>query len=221
MPGKSLILIAVGIAILALWRPAGNLHAAGKSDDDIRRELVETFNAKGEPGLREYAQQNQETIRTALIMGIAEEGLKARNEGLIRIAMVVAGVKGDDKTLADVFVRAGIYFSLVGQNEQAMQMYKKALPFYAKANDPVGQGNVYMGEGNVYGTTGDNMKALEMYEKALPFFVKVNDPQGQGNVYQNQGDVYFRTGDNRKALEMYDTNTKLRSSLYQLATEIR
>ena len=112
--------------------------------------MVETFNARGEPGLREYAQQNQEAIGTELIKGIAEEGLKARNEGLIRIAMVVAGVKGDDITFADVVIRAGMYFSLVGQNEQAMQMYEKALPFYVKANSPVGQGNVYRSEGDVY-----------------------------------------------------------------------
>ncbi len=204
MPEKSLILIGLGIAILALCRPAGILHATGKSDADIRRELVETFNGRGEPGLREYAQQNQEAIRTELIIGIAEEGLKARNEGLIRIALVVAGVKGDDITLAEVFVRAGIYFSLMGQNEQAMQMCEKALPFYVKANSPVGQGNVYRSEGDVYRLTGDNRKALEMYEKALPFYVNANALLGQGNVYKGEGDVYLITGDNRKALEMYE-----------------
>jgi CHAT domain-containing protein/Tfp pilus assembly protein PilF len=83
-------------------------------------------------------------------------------------------------------------------------MYERALPYFEKANDPLGQGNVYRSIGDIYFYTGENEKAMKMYERALPYFEKANDPLGQGNVYRSIGDIYFYTGEMEKAMKMYE-----------------
>ncbi len=182
-PGKSLLFIAVAIAILALWLPAGNLHAADESDDD----------SLGQGNV--YQSEGDVYFRT----GDYPKALEMYEKALPFFIRA-----NDPIGQGNAYMGEGNVYFMTGDNRNALEMYEKALLFFVKANDPIGQGNVYKGEGDVHGGTGDNLKALEMYEKALPFFVKANDPLGQGNVYQSEGDVYHRTGDNGKAIEMYE-----------------
>jgi tetratricopeptide (TPR) repeat protein len=53
-----------------------------------------------------------------------------------------------------------------GDNQNAIAMCQKALPYYERGDAPLGQANVYKSLGDVYLSTGDNQNALVRFQKA-------------------------------------------------------
>jgi CHAT domain-containing protein/predicted negative regulator of RcsB-dependent stress response len=152
----------------------------------------------GEDGLRAWVKANKNRIGDDFVFYAAQLAASQGSEKLQRAAEILASEKGN------AYLGEGDIYLRTGENAKALTMYEKALPFFEKARDPIGQGNVYRREGDIYLNTSDYAKALAMYEKALPFFEKAQDPLGQGNVYKSEGDIYLYTGENAKALAMYE-----------------
>jgi len=97
----------------------------------------------------------------------------------------------------------------MGDNAKARLSLNKAITFYRKANDCLGEGDVYRSIGDINYYISDNTGAMEMYNKALPFFLKAREPTGQAYIYWRMGQIYLRTGDNKKTKEMYTQSLPL------------
>jgi CHAT domain-containing protein/predicted negative regulator of RcsB-dependent stress response len=174
-----------------------------QDEQRTRQEVLSIFRETGEAGLRSYASVHKDSISSALILSFAQNGLDRRDTSLLSAALVLAKEKDENKILADVYFRYGVYYSYTSSNSKAVECYNIALSFYIELRDEIGQGNVYERLGTVYLTTGDNQNAVAMYQKALPYYERGNAPLGQANVYKGLGNAYLRTGDNQNAVVMY------------------
>jgi CHAT domain-containing protein/tetratricopeptide (TPR) repeat protein len=173
-------------------------------DKQLREEILEVYQSKGEQGLRDFVIKEKEKITNKFIVDLAKEGVKERKEEWLKICEIMAEEKNDEKALADVLYRTGEYLRSISDNKKAADYLDKALPIYKKLKDLLGQGRVYLTKGNIHSNTGKNQKALEMYEKALIIFKKMGDSLGIGHVYSSKGSIYLYTGNTSKSLEMYE-----------------
>ena len=174
------------------------------ADKKLQEEILAAFKSGGEEGVRNFAKNKKDSISSEFIAAFAQSAAKGKKEEWLKICMVIAEEKKDEKAVADVNLRMGDYYGLVPDTKKAFEYIEKASAVYVKLNDLVGQGNVLFSKGDVYFNSEDNTKATEMYDKALPLFEKAGDPIGQGSVYKRKGDIYFNNGDPSKAKEMYD-----------------
>lgn len=91
-----------------------------------------------------------------------------------------------------------------GKNNEAERLYRKALLFFEKAQDPAGQGNVWRGLGDLASGAGRDEEAEDLYRKALSFFEKAQDALGQGNAWEGIAQVRVRQGRPAEALALYN-----------------
>ena len=191
------VFLCLLICVVLLWSsaPVWANAADDGSPKKILDGLVEAYKAGGEDALREYARNHKESIPGELIEGIASEGVLEKKEGLLNFALILAQEKGDDKTLASVFVSLGFYSYLTSRNDLAMKFYQAALSKYEKLHDLAGQGDAFWRMGNISFHAGNNEEAKKQYEKALSFYEQAHDLQGQRDVYGMMGNVYLSLGD--------------------------
>ena len=188
-----------------LWGEGSEKRGEELTEEDkkVIAELISAIKS-GEEALRNYVRENRDRIKGDLVLGLSELGVNERSEGMLYFALVIAEEKGDEKILADVYMKIAYYYYLISDNPKSLEYCQKALPIYEKLNDLSGQGNVYWRIGDIYLRTGEMEKAMKMYERALPYYEKANEPIGQGNVYRRIGDIYLRTGEMEKAMKMYE-----------------
>jgi len=170
----------------------------------LRSELLAAFEAGGKEGVRDFIKGRMESIDTQFIVDFAEDGMKKMEEDWLKVSMILAETKEDQKTIADVLYHMGQYSRLASSSTAAIDYFDKAFNLYIKINDLAGQGNVFRGKGDIYFIKGNNQEALKMYDKALPLFEETGDLMGLGNVYKGKGQIYFYTGQFDMANKMYD-----------------
>jgi tetratricopeptide (TPR) repeat protein len=92
---------------------------------------------------------------------------------------------------------------VLGDMDEALQLYLDALKIYEDADDRVGLADTLNNIGIVYRHTGEPAKALEYYQQALPLREAVGDRAGLAPTLNNIGVVYNDRGERAKALEYY------------------
>jgi CHAT domain-containing protein/Tfp pilus assembly protein PilF len=193
------LILFFGVIVFAQDKPV-NVN----ENKQLREKILAVYQAGGKQGLRDFVQKNKDHISNKFIKDFAKAGKKESKEEWLKACQIIAEEKKEKKTLADVLYNTGEYFNWISENKKATDYYDRALFFYQKLNDLVGQGNVYWGKGRIYLNSGDYFRALEMIDKSLPFYEKAGHPIGLGDLYLGKGVIYFYSGDNSRALEMYD-----------------
>ncbi|MFL6193152.1 MAG: CHAT domain-containing protein [Thermoanaerobaculia bacterium] len=91
----------------------------------------------------------------------------------------------------------------LGENQKALEAYRKARELFFVGGDPLGQGQTWEGEADILFRRGESTKALYAYRKARSLFLAASDQHGQGNTWKGEADVLLRFGDNQRALDAY------------------
>lgn len=105
-------------------------------------------------------------------------------------------------SLADLLFRAG-------QNQEALEAYRKARQLDAVINNKIGQAYTWLGEADVLFHIGRNQEAIHAYQSARQIFVSLDQKSGQGNTWKGEGDVLFLLGEDQQALHAYATALQL------------
>jgi len=175
-----------------------------ENNEKLKTDILSLFKSEGEEGVRNFIKKRKDEIPNQFIVDFAKAGYKAKQGEWLRVCKIMAEEKKDERTMAEVLYRSGKYFSLIQDNNKALNYFDKALSLFERVKDLQRQGNVYDAKATIYYYAGENSKAIQLFDKALSFFEKTGRPIGQGNCYLGKGIIYFQTGDNLRALEMYD-----------------
>jgi CHAT domain-containing protein len=92
---------------------------------------------------------------------------------------------------------------LLGENQKALEAYRKARQLFLAAGDPLGQGYTWEGEADILFRLGEDQKALDAHENAKQLFLASRDQNGQGYGWSRQADILLRRGETTKALYAY------------------
>ncbi|MCP5108549.1 MAG: tetratricopeptide repeat protein [bacterium] len=100
--------------------------------------------------------------------------------------------------------KIGSLYLIPGQNQKAMEYFKKALPICRRLKDRKSEIYILNNIGNAYYSMGQMHKALDNFDKALPICRKEGDQFGEAKTLNNIGHVYNLLGQKQKALENYE-----------------
>jgi tetratricopeptide (TPR) repeat protein len=175
--------------------------------DDLRTKNLEEPTLYVEAWL-EWAEAlgRQDALLRAASFGVDQLSHRRESRSLLEIASRWAGLPSPNyatRGRADVLSKYGSRLFAAGDNEKALDAYKRARKLFEDAGDRRGQGNTFYSEAAVLFRSGASEKALDAYKRALKLFEVVGDRRGQGNTFNNEAAVLFRLGDNEKALDAY------------------
>jgi hypothetical protein len=100
-----------------------------QDEQRTRQEILRVYRESGEAGLASYATVHKDSISSALILSFAQNGLERRDTSLLSAALVLAKEKNENKILADVYFRYGVYYYYTSSNSKAVECYTIALSF--------------------------------------------------------------------------------------------
>ena len=86
---------------------------------------------------------------------------------------------GDQENAANTLVNIGISLKHMGNLDEALRAYKKALVFFEDLKNPRGKSFTYTNLGIIYGMKEEHQKALEFYNLALEMDLATGDNLGQ------------------------------------------
>jgi CHAT domain-containing protein len=92
---------------------------------------------------------------------------------------------------------------LLGELEQSVDGYRKAMQILRSLGDEMGQAEVYSSEGWTFQSLGNAPRALSCYESALYLFEKLGDKDGAVRIRIGIGSLYQSIGEFDKALLWY------------------
>jgi CHAT domain-containing protein len=191
------------LLLLAALAIAPAVRAQEAAQDTTLIQMLRVYQSSGETALRQYLRSATVNLTLEQAQTYAQAAAFGRSQPLLVVLQILAEERQDSSSLAWVQFFRGYYLFLVGKNSEAPPFFEKALQFFEKVDDPLGQGNVYRSLGDIAFYAGANANAKEYYQKALPSFQKAGGPLGQGNVYMGLGDIAFYTGANARAEEYY------------------
>ena len=105
-------------------------------------------------------------------------------------------------TLGNVYIRLGEY-------ENALSFYEKALITYDLIGDASGQGKVLSNMGDVALMLGDFDKAMVFYAKSLELYRQIGDASGQAKVLGNMGIACADRGEHSKSISYYEKQLEI------------
>jgi CHAT domain-containing protein len=105
------------------------------------------------------------------------------------------------------------YFSL------ALNSWSRALMYFIKNNDKIGESSCYTNLGNTYLSLGDYGKAIEYHEKSLEIDKDIGDRAGESSCYANLGNTYGSLGDYGKAIEYHEKSLEIFTDIGDRAGE--
>src|SRR5690606_237342 len=109
----------------------------------------------------------------------------------------------DELALASAYNNIGASNRSLGNYEEALIAYLKALDIYEKENAVIEQATVTNNIGMVYSYLGMNSNAIENHLKAITIFEKENDQKGMSEGYNNIAILYANDGQLDKALSYF------------------
>lgn len=98
----------------------------------------------------------------------------------------------------------GLAYQNLGEPEQAIDFFQKALDLYTQLGKPIGQAEVLNNLGTLYANVGQYSKALDLFEKAHIIFEENNRRFGIATTLNNLGILYRELGQFDRAREFYD-----------------
>jgi CHAT domain-containing protein len=108
------------------------------------------------------------------------------------------------KLESDSIYDSGTRLRLKNENDQAVNLFHKALEIYTAIGDERGQAEVLGGLGVIYFGKQDSVLAIKYYNDALLKREKVNDRALTGNTLNSFGSVYYSFHkDYKKAIDYY------------------
>jgi CHAT domain-containing protein/tetratricopeptide (TPR) repeat protein len=153
----------------------------------------------------------KDALLVAAGSGLEQLSLRRDWSRLLEIASRWARLLASDHATrgrAEVLSQYAVRLFRAGENEKALDAYKRARKLYEDIGDRRGQGNTFLGEAVILFRLGDNKKALDAYKQARKLFEDVRDRRGQGNTFLGEAKVLYRDN-NEKALEAYRSARKL------------
>jgi len=137
-----------------------------------------------------------EALTTPLIYKDKEDLLRRK-----RINEYLLETVKDKEEKSDILREVGIIFSYLGEFDEALEYYKKALKLYEELGRKERIANQLGNIGIVFNIKGELDKALEYFEKALKLFEESGGKEGIAAQLGNKGIVYKNKGEFDKALE--------------------
>ena len=111
---------------------------------------------------------------------------------------------GDLRLQALSIFNIGQVYSLLQENQKALEFYNQALPLIKAVGDKRGEAATLNNIAGIYDSLGEKQKALELYNQVLPLLGTLGDKGGQAATLNNMGFLYDSLGEKQKALEYYN-----------------
>ncbi|MBL7911294.1 MAG: tetratricopeptide repeat protein [Bacteroidia bacterium] len=115
--------------------------------------------------------------------------------------------------IAKAKMYTGVVFSIKGNNDTAMILYKEALPIFERKKDSICLTSINNNIGGIWLKRGDYNKALECYLKVMRISESRNDKKNIAVSFAGIAQVYYFQGNFGKSLECYKRNLKILEEL--------
>ena len=133
----------------------------------------------------------------------AQNDKREQASSQLAIAEGMVDKVGDLRLQADLNRDDASTNMLLGEFEQSIPAYRKAMQILRSLGDERGQAEVYASEGWVFQSLGNSPTALSCYEAALYLFDKLGDKDGAARIRIGIGSIYQSIGDFETALLWY------------------
>ena len=143
----------------------------------------------------QYPAQQARSLRT---IGAAYYGLSNYEKALqfFQHAQIVYERIGDKQGLADTYNNIAIIYSeVLGQRDEAMNYYRRALALAEKTGYKSRVAAILSNMANISAYKRDFKTATDQYERALKLYEELGNVSGQSAIYINLGDAYYEQGD--------------------------
>ena len=114
-----------------------------------------------------------------------------------------------DKSIANIRRFQGDLSHILGNNDESLDLYTKALDTYYKVNNPLGIANTLKSIGDTLVKLNSYDQSLESYKKSLDIFQENNDLLGEANTLRSIANVLQILGQKQESLENYETALSL------------
>jgi Tfp pilus assembly protein PilF len=111
--------------------------------------------------------------------------------------------------VADAYNNFGFDLETKGENEKAIQYWKKALKISVEYKDKKRTAIIYNNLGFVHYKMADYKNALIHFNKSISYKQSIFDSIGMANTMVNVASIYSVLGDNKKALSYYGNALKI------------
>jgi CHAT domain-containing protein/Tfp pilus assembly protein PilF len=130
--------------------------------------------------------------------------------------VILAAVPGDGRTKAEAWNSTGWAYYSLGQYDQAINNYQKALGIYQKTGDLANQAEMFMSIGFAQNDNRKYQAAIDAYGQALVILEKTSDRAKEGHAIKNLAGVYQSNRQPAKAIELYQKALKTFQMLNQI-----
>ena len=122
------------------------------------------------------------------------------NQRALELNRAVLGKNVEERSIGKALFNMGAILNLYGQNEQALELYKRSLAIRQQIGDRQGEGATLNNIGQVYKVRGDYDTALRYWEQSLAIQQQIGDRQGEGVTLNNLATTVHAKGDYDTAL---------------------
>ncbi len=126
---------------------------------------------------------------------------------------ILATAPGDGQPKAEAWNSTGWAYYSLGQYDQAIATYQKALGIYQKIGDRANQAEMFMSIGFAQNDNRNYKAAIESYEQALAILEKTSDRQKEGHAIKNLAGVYHSDRQYEQAIDRYQKALKIFKTL--------
>lgn len=207
---KNKRLMRVGFNMYAQKKPK-SLSFIAPSSDNYRLEVSTRGNSSGSYKIKLRKLQsvtkkgNQYVSVQQTLYEAVQLKLQRPRESIKKYEEALGFYRTKDKRIAaELYIQIGALFTVLGDNQKAIEHYNKALLLFLKFNNKQAETDIHNYIGITYSNLGENQKALESYEKALPLSRTISNKISEANTLRNMGVAYFNLGESQKALEYYN-----------------
>ncbi len=111
--------------------------------------------------------------------------------------------KSGQLLLAEAYNNKGLNHATKNENQQAMELYEKALAINEKRKNKYGIAYNNLNIGDILRKKNNNKKAQECFDRSLTIFEEIKNQEGKANTYNKIGTVFLNMSDNDNALDYY------------------
>jgi class 3 adenylate cyclase len=154
--------------------------------------------------------------RMDLLRDLAFNEMRDRQQAL-RYAeelIALASAAGEKRPLYNGYLRKGYSLLMLGEPEQALEHFFKALSA-ARDIDAAGfEGIAYLAIADLYSMMKNPANATRYYDQAIDLLRKTNDTLELAAALMNAGDFYFFEGDYPRALRLFEESGQIYEKIY-------
>jgi len=103
----------------------------------------------------------------------------------------------------------------------AIAVWNKALGYFLKDKNKIGESKCYKGLGNAYSCLGDFRRAIDYHKKALKIAKAISNKEVEARCYANLGIAYRNLGDFRRAIDYHKKALKIAKAISNKEVEAR